>query len=221
MKRVACATLLPLLLAGGCASGGGSDYAQYFRAVRQGVSASFTTKRVTKAEAAAIPYASMSYRLEGGPQLLLVLATDANGERLWTSAAHVVLATRDGRIVRSVGLPHDVAAQTSENGDVVPPPSAALTAAFRSVRRADFPDIGIFGARLNCTAQSRQRETITILGTRIATVRVDERCLAPSLKWGFTDSYWLDPESGLAWRSIQHVHPKSERIGIEILRPPG
>ena len=68
------------------------------------MAASFGNGRVTRDQAAAIPYASMGYRLDDGIRALLVLATDANGEQLWTSAAHVVIVTRDGRIVRTVGL---------------------------------------------------------------------------------------------------------------------
>ena len=210
-----------LLMVGGCASGNGSDYVQYFRAMRQSVSASMGRGNVTKAQASAIPYASLAWREGKSPQQILVLATDANGETLWTAATHVVLNIRDGRVVRSVGLSHDIAAQSPLAGGQLPAPAAALAAPFTTQRQEDFPDIGAYGVHMDCTARAFRRETVTILGTKIPTMRVDERCRAPSLRWSFVDSYWLDAESGFVWRSVQHVHPKAEALEIHILRPPG
>ncbi len=210
------------LMLGGCASGGSSDYAQYFRAVRQGVAASFGGGgRVTRTQAAAVPFASMAYQVEKGPQQILVLATDANGEQLWTSAAHIVLATRDGRLVRSVGLAHDLSSRGAATSGALPPVSAALTAPFASSQMEDFPDMGAFGVRVNCNTRYQSRQMLTLLGTPVSTLRVDEKCAAPSLNWNFTDTYWLDAETGQVWRSIQHVHPKAGRIGLQILRQPG
>ena len=59
------------------------------------------------------------------------------------------------------------------------------------------------------------------LGTAIPTTRIDERCESRSPRWSFTDSYWLDSESGFAWQSMQHVHPKGTIVQVKILRPPG
>jgi len=83
---------------------GNTSYAQFFQVIRQSWTASWGNARVTREQAAAIPYASLGYSLDGGNQDILVLATDSGGDLLWTSAAHVVIVTRDGRIVRTVGL---------------------------------------------------------------------------------------------------------------------
>ena len=97
--------LAGLLLVSGCNSTGTSDYTLYYQAMRQSLSHVFGgDTHVGKDKAAAISYASIGYRVNGGPEQLLVLATDSGGEQLWTSAAHVVIVTRGGRIVRTVGL---------------------------------------------------------------------------------------------------------------------
>jgi len=210
-----------LLLACGCSSTGTSDYSQFYRVLRQSLSASFGDGRVTKDQAAAIPYASMGYRLNDGAEQLIVLATDSNGEQLWTSAAHIVIATRDGRIVRTVGLPANVSAVTPASGQNLPPLSAALSSPVVYSRLADLPDAKIYGAALNCKAIYRGRQTIVILEHGISTARVDESCVSAALNWSFTDSYWLDPKTGLAWKTIQHISPKDGKIETEILRPPG
>ena len=35
-----------------------------------------------------------------------------------------------------------------------------------------------------------------------------------NFKWSFVNSYWVDPESSLAIKSIQRVHPHQETIEI-------
>src|ERR1700728_1436833 len=105
---IASATLLA-----GCSSGGSGDYAQYLSLVRQGFSQSFSDSGITRDQAAAIPYASMGYRINGSREALIVLATDTSGDLLWTSQSRVVLVTHDGRVKRSVGLKHDLGGQTT------------------------------------------------------------------------------------------------------------
>ena len=213
--------MVAALLAGGCTSGATSDYVQYARAIRQGIATSFGSGDITKAQAGAIPYASLAYRLGRGPQQILVLATESNDESLWTAPTHVVLTTRAGRVARSVGLPHDIAALAPVGADNLPSPAMALSAGFSSTRTEDFADLGLYGVRLNCTTRAMRRETIRILGTAIATVRVDEHCRAVGRQWNFTDSYWIEPQQGVVWRSTQHIHPQGESIEIQLLRPPG
>ena len=219
MNRLNAALLS--LLVGGCSSTGDSDYSQFYRALRQSISSGFGNGGVTREQAAAIPYASMGYRLNDASQQILVLATDANGEQLWTSAAHIVIATRGGRIVRTVGLPANVSAVTPAGSQTIPPLTATFSSPVRYSRLEDFPDSQIFGAPLTCDAVDRGRQTIVILGHGISTRKIDENCASTSLGWSFTDSYWVDGESGLVWKSIQHVSPKQGKIETEILRPPG
>lgn len=212
------AGLAVLLLAGGCSSEG-SNWHEYFQLIRQGVSGSFKDQGVTRDQAASIPYASLGFRVNGSQETILVLATDNNGDLVWTAASHVVLLTHGGRVLRSVGLPHDVAGTTAQGG-AVPPLSDALRAPYRSTRTVDLPDMGAYGVSLSCTTVARGPQTISIIGTPIATVRIDETCSGTKPHWSFTDSYWIDPKTGFTWHSVQHLHPAGTTIQIEIFRPP-
>ena len=209
------------LFVGGCSSTGTSDYSQFYRALRQSAGASFGQGRITKNQAAAIPYASMGYQLNDGSEQILILATDSNGEQLWTSAAHIVIATRGGRIVRTVGLPTNVSAVTPASGQTIPPLAAALSGRVNYSRLVDLPEDRVYGAALTCTLAYRGKQTIAILGRGLLTIKIEERCTSKTLNWSFTDDYWLDAETGLAWKSIQHISPGKGKIETEILRPPG
>lgn len=209
------AVALSLLLAG-CSSNGQSAYKDYFSIVRQVWSA--RSGAITLKQAASIPYASLGFRVNGSQQQLLVLATDTGGELLWTAASHIVLQTRDGRLLRTVGLPHDLGGTTT--GTTPPAPKDALQGAVSTSREMDFPDLQLFGVHVACRAAARGRTTVAILGKPIHTTRVDEHCSARSGDWSFTNTYWIDAESGFVWKSRQTVHPKGDVIDIEILRPP-
>jgi hypothetical protein len=211
------------LLAAACSSNssGNTNYSQFYQIFRQSVSASFGNARVTREQAAAIPYATMGISLDEGNQALLVLGTDSGGELLWTSAAHVVVVTRDGRIVRTLGLGHDLAGLTTRNNMALPAPAAAIHQPFNSARLEDFPELGLYGVLVTCRAQLMGRQNINILGQAISTFRVDEACNSVKPDWSFTDSFWIDGDSGLVWRSRQHIHPKGGSVGTEIFRPPG
>jgi hypothetical protein len=202
----------------GCAPN--STYGQYWQATKRAFAGSFGNGSVDRATAAKIPYASIGYRVGGGRQQILVLATDTGGQLLWTAASHVVLVTREGRIVRSVGLPHNIAALNPARGEN-PPLKAALRQPYQTKWIADFPDSGAYGIAFSCVTASRGPAPVTILGTAIATVRVDENCREAAGRGNFTNSYWLDPQSGLVWRSIQQLDPAGQPIETELFRPPG
>jgi len=211
------------LLAAGCSSSssGNNNYSQFYQILRTSLSASFGNMRVTREQAAAIPYASLGYSVDDGNQSVLVLATDSGGELLWTSPAHVVIVTRDGRIVRTLGLEQDLSGMTARDNAKPVAPSAAIRAPFASTRLEDFPELGLYGVIVSCRAHAVGRQAVKILGQTLPTIRVDEACQSRKPDWSFVDSYWVDADNSLVWRSRQHINPKGGVVEIEIFRPPG
>jgi len=173
-------------------------------------------KKVTLEEAAAVPYASMGIRVGNSTETMIILASDTGGPLLWTAGAGIAITTRDGRIVRTAGLSHNLGGYE--------PGSVSLGAdGVRSTRwQADFPDLKLYSVAIACRSRPAVDETIIILGKDIQTRRINESCSTEGsgLDWSFDNTYWLDPSSGLVWRSIQHVHPLLDAIETEILRPP-
>jgi len=213
--------LAALLLLNGCGSSSGDDlWPQYFQILRQSLHNGFKSQDITRAQAAAIPYASLGYRVNGGDEALLVLATDSGAEQIWTAAIHVVLAMQGGRIVRTVGLPHDRSATIPQGAAALPPLADALKAPYRSTRLIDLPELGAYSITLDCITTARGAQTITIIGTAIPTTRVDETCRSANPRWSFTDNYWLNPQSGFVWHGVTQLAPR-EIVQFEILRPPG
>ena len=205
-----------MCLLGGCTpSLGTGDFGALIGIAKYAWSGS---QKVTLEEAASVPYASMGIRIGDASENMIILASESNGQRLWTSSARVAISTKDdGRIVRTAGLTYNLGgyeakgSTQSENG-------------LRVVRwQADFPDLGLYSVSITCKDQQAGDETINILGKDIHTQRVNESCTSAggNLDWSFENVYWIDGSSGLVWRSIQHVHPKLAAVESEILRPPG
>jgi len=204
------------LLLGGCdATLGGGDAASIGAMIKNMWSGS--ANKVALEEAAAVPYASMGVRLGDGPETMLILAGDTGGQRLWTSAVGIAITTSDdGRIVRTAGFAHNLEGYARGRDSLG-------EGGVRSLRwQADFPDLKLYSVSIACRDRPAGDETIIILGKDIHTRRIDESCSTEGsgLDWSFKNRYWLDPSSGLVWRSIQHVHPRLDAIETETLRPP-
>jgi hypothetical protein len=207
-RRSQLSALVAVFLAG-CAS----DSARVAQAVLQSVWAPEGT-RITRQEAADIPFATIGAQVGEGNQGILVLGTLSPEQAEWYSGEFVMIRTRGGRIVRTAGMPYDL------GGLDVRPPAAAAAARGETVTLSyDFPDLGVFGAIGNCSQRDAGPATIEILGVQIATRRFVEDCEIASLDWAFEAEYWKDPATNYVWRSRQYVHPRSDPVTIEVFRP--
>ncbi len=212
--RLAASVIAAAFVLAGCSSIGGGDAEALYAIAKNYWTGN--SRKVTLEEAAAIPYASLGVSIGGNPQTVIVLAGGTGGQRLWTSAAKIAITTKDGRIVRTAGLEHNL-------GGYEPRDDTLGNDGVRMVRwQADFPDLNLYSVRVVCRDREAGDETIVILGTDIPTRRIEESCASQGsqLDWSFENTYWVDPASGLVWRSIQHVHPQLDAIETEILRPP-
>lgn len=209
------ASALALMLAG-CGSGSGGDWANVLQVAQNGFGGGQTS--ISLDQAAGVPYASMGVRIGDGSQMLIVLAADSGGSELWTSMAKIALTTRDGRIVRTSGLPRNVNGMMFQAGDPLAD-TAQDGHARQSMRFADFWDLNRYSVPLRCSTVSRGPEDVVILGKSISTTRIDEQCESSTIDWSFTDSFWVG-SGGLVWKSVQHIHPDYDPVETEILRPP-
>lgn len=207
--------ILTLAMSGMLLSGcGGFSVGSDITSLGRYVAAATSVHRVTLDEAAAVPYASMGFSVDGGPEYLVVQVKGAGNDDLWSSSARHALVTRDGRIIKSAGLAYNlgglqkVSEKSLQNG------------AEEILWSADFPDLGIYGAVISCQRHAAGEEVIDILGKAIRTQRTDEVCtsVTRSLSWSFKNSFWSSGR--LIWRTSQHIHPHLGVVDTELLRPP-
>jgi hypothetical protein len=212
-QRLTLAAALSCAVAvAGCSSDGGGDWLAMLQAARN----TWETRDapVGLNEAAAIPYATLGVRLDGGREQILVLATDAGGERIWTAGTAVAITTRHGRIIRTAGFGTDLSGYDGRKGE-----SDWLNAHTLNWT-ADFADLNRYSVPVTCDSQPAGPDPITILGKQFDTVRVDLTCRSDLLDWSFVNSYWVSAQTGRVWRSREQFHPKGPVLDTELLRPP-
>jgi len=184
-----------------------------------GVTSSAPTA-VSRDQAAAIPFATIGIRAGNGVEQLLVMGTFSGSNILWgNSASGVAVLTEDGRIVQATGFGGDLTKLIRIGGSQKLPQSPA-DGVTKSGWDADFADLKIYSARIDCEARAAKEESISILGTAIAAERIDETCHSAILGWSFANTYWVNPATGFVWMSVQNIHPGAAPLTTEILRPP-
>lgn len=211
------ATITALCL-NGCQSDGKSSIGTLAEIIAQGNTGLFGGVDVQLEQAAKIPFASMGYRVNGGNQNILILATEVSGDLLWTSPEKVVVVTRAGRIIQTVGLGGDLGRTTPSIERVLLPPESAIESSFNSTRLYDFPDRGLYGIAVACHARVVGDANIIILGRIIPTIEIGEDCVSTDLTWNFTDTFWVGKQTGRVLRARQHIHPSGKKIEVEVLR---
>lgn len=205
-RRLACAALAGSL--GACA--GQSDLSRVGSLLVQQVAGIGSTSYVSRAQVLAIPYATLGVRLGSSDQAMLVLEGTSAGTLQWVGGTQFAIATRNGRILRTVGFEHNLASL-----------QPAGPAAGGTDYRYDLPDLNAYGVAVHCSETDAGREQIEILGDAHQTEHVLEDCVAPELDWTFRNEFWRDSANGFVWRSVQSVHPGLDPLELETLRPAG
>ncbi len=165
------------------------------------------------------PYASIGVTIDHNPQFLFLLANQSADGDMYTLGYQVSLVLRDGRVVRTQGLARDVLGGRWEGEDIIRTAMRSGAPA-KGVRYFESNEFGVKSLKAECVATPVKDETITIIGRSFVARYVKEDCVAPALKWRYENHFWLTPEDGRIWLSIQNVHPEVNPLIIETFRPP-
>ena len=198
----------------GCSSDQSNDYGQVFTIFTHIFGGA--DDRVTYQQAAVIPFSTIGVRVGDSTEGILVLGSSNGDEQLWTAASHIVLVMRDGRVVRTAGLEDNLSELRLVRGSV----SGALPSA-ETVWEADFADQHLYSVPVTCKAYSGGADTYNNFNSAVPVMKVIDQCRSDQIDWSFTNTYWIAPQTGLMWHSIQHISPKLDPLELRVLRPPG
>jgi hypothetical protein len=174
--------------------------------------------KLTRADIDRIPYASLAVRLGRGDQNLTILGGVEGAQLDWISATHEVIATRYGRVIKTVGMPQNLKTTNFLSSDPLALRKMAPDAAYTCIRTIDIEPSDRYGVTVTSRFSYLGREDVTILGHRYVTEAWRETCDAKELNWSFVNRYWRDPESGLAWKSVQHPTPDLPAMELLVTR---
>jgi hypothetical protein len=215
MKRFGILAMLPLALGlASCQSGSDSDTVRIGRLIYAQISGKFGDDAISRERVVSIPYATLGVRLGGSMEGLFVL-TGVSGDDLQWLGGQISLSTRDGRVTRTVGLPHNLDGFQGPFPDRPKPDSGNST--YHYVY--DLIDRNAYGVVVRCSQSDAGPETITIIGLKHSTRHIVERCEAQQIKWSFQNDFWVDAATGAVWKSVQYVNPDLDSLTIQTLRP--
>jgi hypothetical protein len=159
----------------------------------------------------------MGMELGSSAQALLVLGTITRDELDWFAGEQIFVRTRNGRVIRTAGLPYDLGGLRDLSTNSIPRGSEGSSTPQQF--SLDFPDLGVFGATAQCSPRDMGDDNVEIFGSRIPTRHIVEHCTVAVMRWNFDNEFWKDRMTGYVWRSSQYIHPKSPPLILEVLRP--
>ncbi len=166
-----------------------------------------------------IPYASIYARVNGGSQIFLVLAYAENGDLKWVTRDKAMLVTRNGRLVKTLGLPDNLLEVTNLASD-------PLMHAERIVDGTEWTRIQSWTENKQLrTATFTSRfspagmETVSVLNTPHAYRVINEDVTVAELNTHYRNRYWIEPGTGAVRKTEQFIGPDFFPIETITLNP--
>jgi hypothetical protein len=211
MFRSIVASLIALVLLAGCSTlqHGAIDAMKLAVDGKQDIA--LTPERV-----AVIPYAQLHAETADGDAVLILGNVD-DDRQAWYSATGEIVFLRDGVVTKTVGLSGNIVATRFPAGDPFAAGLQHLHAPVTTAREFDLD-----GYRYGVAAQAELVpgviETVDILGAGHQLRRVDEHLSAPGIGFAADNVYWVDPVTGVVWKSRQAI-PGGPVLTLTLLRP--
>lgn len=173
----------------------------------------------TRAQVEQLPYATLAVKLGDRPRAMLVLIRVEGNDLHWITADKVVLVTRHGRLVKTVGL----AAGNLRSTVMLDPDPLSLKEGWNSPRQwrrtVDLQPSGEFGTVLLAAWQPEKEEEIQTFNGPRKTIRIRESCAATHGRWALENIFWRDIETGSLAASVQTIVPNTPVLKLEPLKP--
>ena len=166
-----------------------------------------------------LPYATVLAKIGKGERSLLVLSRYDGQDLHYLSADRVAVVTRQGRLVKTAGLPRNIKNTYMNDRDPVSGQLHKLSPNTRFIRTIDIDAENRYGVPITSVFETIKKVTITILELKFDTLLVRERNSAQTMRWHFDNYYWADAYDGFIWKSRQHIVKEYPPIAIEVLKP--
>ena len=169
-----------------------------------------------------LAFAQLGVRIGRGSRGIMVLNEVIGDDLYWISSNRILLVTRKGRIVRTVGFPSDLLGTRAFGQDLLDAydyehPQIDGLETSRSVDTET-----AHGETVRARFRVEGSETITILDRQFETLRVIEEARYGANRWKATNLHWLSKRSALIWQSRQFITDGSPVVELQVLkRPPG
>lgn len=227
--------VIAILLAG-CSSGGNTIFERMAPMVQQQVLGSLGFDEVagkgglsgngtpvppamSRADLEQIPYATISMKHGDNQAAFIVPIADNGGYLAYQDSVNRGITLHGGLITATHGFGHDLDSVAHRDDDPVFTPTPPQNWPGMLARSYGFNIRGesTFEITVQCTSRRANAEVIEIVERRFQLLRMVETCV--NAKRQFTNTYWVDAQSGFIWKSEQWVGPRIPTMTVEIVRP--
>ncbi len=174
---------------------------------------------IPRARIDSITYATMSAKIGSGQRALVVLGGVDQKELSWFSANRVVFVTREGRLIRTAGLAANLKHTQLIDKDYLRTLNEEQSPTGSLRRLVDLAPPDRYGILITSSLESLGPSSIEISELQFNTQLFRETNKARDLDWSFENLFWVDPENGLIWKSVQYIHPDIPPLELELLKP--
>ena len=162
-----------------------------------------------------IPYASMLVRIGKGPSALMILESVNEDTFTWVSADGVYLVTKNGKIIKTAGLPNNL----NQRLDPKLKWKDLSSKNEEYVSYVSFKDPDLNNLKVVSDYFVGEYENHELFMTNKTLKLIEENINSNIIGWYETNSYWIDDENFI-WKSTQYVTPKIPPIHYEVTKRP-
>lgn len=167
----------------------------------------------------AIPYANAYLRVGEAPRAFVVLAFAEQGELKWASADRNMFVTRDGRLIKTLGLPTNLRRISSTTPDPLSSPASMAQSSFSWQWQAEWDKDYRSIHTMHSQFENQGLESIEINGQTIALLHVVETVEDQFLGRSYQNHYWREPATGLVRHSTQQLGVDLPILEMTLLKP--
>ncbi len=197
-------------------TGCGSKSSLVYQTFKEAISAP-PSYDISAADLENFPYSVIYGQLDDGPQAVIVLAYVKGDERQWLTAQKESMTTKYGRVVRTAGLQHDLAAITFDGVDPLSRPLAELSGS-TATGRVDLLPSYQFGLKFESRFAVKEQQTVQLGPLSKQLTFVEETFSIPEIDYHVINKFWLD-DHGLVWKSEQAPSPDLPVFRVTLLKP--
>lgn len=187
-----------------------------------------------------VPYASAYLQVGDNPRAFVVLAfADPDGSLTWASADNNIFVTKQGRLIKTVGLANDLYRLTSGQPDPLQQlATQAVTQAVTQVvthvatmgvadklalapwhYQGEWTQDYVSGDQLTAHIDQISEQQLTIQDKSYSVWLLEERVEMAHTKQRWHNRYWMDRHTGRIMQSEQQLGPDLPVIKMTILKP--
>ncbi len=174
---------------------------------------------VTPEQVANLPYASLYARINDGPRIFVVLGYNENGQQKWVTQDQAMLVTQHGRLVKTLGLPSNLADVSNLAQDPLADALHLQNGASwtRMVQWREQENVR--AATAISTFQRGDDTVLDIAGERVPCRVWHETVRMESLGAEWQNTFWIDNRDGTVLQANQMLAADAFPIAITLLKP--